>query len=246
MKRAIKTILSSLSFGEGLRVRLVLSVAAIFVAADISFAQSYSLVPNDSINITGMMEDLQTLSIQQQNNSTDTLQLKWKKVSESVPALWEASVCDNQVCYTSLVDSGSMNPIYPADYGFLLLHITPHVNYGTAVIRYEVWDINTPLLRDTLTYILTVNNTSGIAEAESKNAFSIFPNPAKENINILSNLQTGFRFLITDVSGKEIQNGISKTNTISVSTENLQNGVYTVSIFSENQIINTKQFLIQH
>lgn len=225
--------------------KIVLSVAAIFAGTDISFAQSYLNIPSDTINIVGMMEDLETLSIQQQNISTDTIRLQWEKVSESVPALWEASVCDNRVCNTSLVDGGTMNPINPADYGFLLMHITAHVNYGTAVIRYAVWDMANPTLKDTLTYILTINATSGITEAEHKNAFSIFPNPAKENINIISKQQTGFQFLITDVAGIEIENGVSKTNAVSIDTENLTNGLYTVSIFIENKIINTKQFLIQ-
>lgn len=225
--------------------KIVLSAAAIFVAADISFAQSYSLVPNDTINMVGMMEDLETLSIQQPNISNDTIILKWKKVSESVPSLWEANVCDNASCNTSLVDSGTMNPVLQSEYGLLLLHITPHTNFGTAVVRYAVWDIANPELKDTLTYILTVNNTSGIADAENKNSFSIFPNPAKENINIISNFQSGFHYLITDVSGKEINKGISKTNSISVSKENLPNGVYNVSIFTENKIVNTKKILIQ-
>jgi hypothetical protein len=138
-----------------------------------------------------------------------------------------------------------MNPIYPSDYGFLLLHITPHVNYGTAIVRYAVWDFANPAMKDTLTYILTVSATSGIATTENKNAFSISPNPAKDNININSNLPTGFQFLITDVSGKEIEKGVSKTNSISVSTENLSNGIYNISIFTENKIITTKKFLIQ-
>lgn len=224
---------------------MVLSVAAILAATDFSFAQYFSNVPNDTINMVGMMEDLETLSIQQLNTSNKAITLKWQKVSESVPSVWEASVCDNITCNTSLVDSGTMNPVNPADYGLLLLHITPHVNYGKAIVRYAVWDIANPVLKDTLTYILTVTATSGIASSENKNAFSIFPNPAKESINIISKLQTGFQFLITDISGKEIEKGISKTNTISVSTENLPNGVFNISIFTENKIINTKQFLIQ-
>lgn len=191
-----------------------------------------------------MMEDLETLSIQQLNTSVDTIQLKWKKISENVPLLWEASVCDNAFCSTSLVDSGTMNPVLPFEHGLLLLHITPHTNYGTAVVRYAVWDIAKPALKDTLTYILTVSATLGIAEAENKNIFSIFPTPAKDNINIISNLQSGFQFLITDISGKEIENGISKTNSVSVSTSDLPNGVYNVSFFKENKIINTKKILI--
>ena len=173
--------------------KIVLSVAAILAATDFSFAQSFSNTPNDTINIVGMMEDLETLSIRQQNISANTIILKWKKVSENVPALWEASVCDNSFCNTSLVDSGMMNLVLPNDFGLLLLHITPHVNYGTATVRYAVWDIANPTLKDTLTYILTVSATSGIADVENKNTFSIFPNPAKENINIITKLQTGFQ-----------------------------------------------------
>jgi hypothetical protein len=192
-----------------------------------------------------MMEDLQTLSIEQLNISPNTITLKWKKVSESVPLLWEASVCDNQICNTTLVDSGMMNPVNPSDYGLLLLHITAHVNYGTAIVRYAVWDIANPAMKDTLTYILTVSAASGINEIENKKSFTVFPNPAKENMNIITKFQTGFQFLITDVSGKEIENGISKTNSTSVNIQNLPNGVYTISILSENKFLNSKQFLIQ-
>jgi hypothetical protein len=225
--------------------QIVLSVAAIFAVTGISFAQSFSNTPNDTINIVGMMEDLETLSIQQLNISPNTITLKWKKVSESVPLLWEASVCDNQICNTTLVDSGMMNPVNPSDYGLLLLHITAHVNYGTATVRYAVWDIANPAMKDTLTYILTISATSSIAEAENKSAFSIFPNPVTENINISSKLQSGFQYVITDVSGKEIEKGISTTNSISVNTENLPHGVYTVSIFTENKFISTKNIVIQ-
>jgi hypothetical protein len=225
--------------------KIVLSVAAIFAATDISFAQSFSNTPNDTINIVGIMEDLETLSIQQFNTTIDTIHLQWQKVSESVPLLWEASVCDNQICNTTLVNNGTMNPVIPNEYGLLLLHITAHVNYGTATVRFAVWDIANPAMKDTLTYILTVSATSGINEAENKNAISIFPNPAKESINIVSKLQTGFQFLITDVSGKEIEKGISKTNSISLNTQNIANGVYNVSIFSENKIVKTKKILIQ-
>lgn len=225
--------------------KIVLSVAAIFAATDISFAQSFSNTPNDTIHTVGMLEDLQTLSIRQLNISPNTITFKWKKVSESVPFPWEASVCDNKICYAILVDSGTMNPVKPSDYGLLLLHITAHVNYGTATVCYAVWDSANPAMKDTLTYILTVSATSEISETENKNSVTIFPNPAKEKVNINSRFQTGFQFLITDVSGKVIEKGISKTNSILVNTQNLQNGVYTVSILTENKFITTKQFLIQ-
>src|SRR5688572_3464404 len=149
-------------------------------------AQSYSIFPDDTISTTGIMEDMATLTIQQINNSAGTLQLQWQKVSESVPTNWEANVCDNLLCYTSLVDSGMMNPVPPSNYGFLLMHITPHVSYGTAVIRYAVWDMISPLLKDTLTYILTVNSPTGIVTIDSDDV-EIYPTLANDFITVKSN-----------------------------------------------------------
>ncbi len=225
---------------------IVLLVAVILAATDISIAQSYINTPNDTLNITGMMEDLETLNIRQLNNSTNTINLKWKKVSESVPANWEASVCDNTICYTSLVDSGTMNPVIPGDYGFILLHITPHVNYGTAIVRYAVWDITNDANKDTLTYILTVNETSGIDAAANKKNFSIYPNPANNNIYIISNLQSGFEFLITDIAGKKMMGGIAKENSIAIITTNFPNGIYNISVIDNNKKNNTKKIILQH
>jgi len=210
--------------------KFVLSIASILAATDISFAQNFSNTPNDTINIVGMMEDLETLSIQQLNISSNTITLKWKKVSESVPLLWDASVCDNQICYTSLVDSGTMNPIYPSGYGFLLLHITPHVNYGTARVIYEVWDVTTPLLSDTLTYILTVNNTSGIAEAENQNLFTVFPNPASDFISINSNENEKFSFSITNSLGETIYNLAFTINHSPINIHNYPKGIYFITL----------------
>ncbi|CAN5618435.1 hypothetical protein BH11BAC1_BH11BAC1_20120 [soil metagenome] len=136
----------------------MLPVAILLMVTGNSIAQTYSISPNDTIQLTGALEDLQTLSISQINTSADTLNLMWRKVSESVPPNWDAYVCDNSICYTTLEDSGSMNPVLPSDYGFVLLHITPHVDYGTALIRYSVWDINNPGSIDTLTFRLTVNS----------------------------------------------------------------------------------------
>lgn len=225
---------------------IAIAVAAIFAATAVSFAQRYSIVPNDTIRITGLMEDLQTLSIQQVNISTDTIILKWKKISESVPSKWEASICDNSFCNTSLVDSGTMTPVFPNEYGLLLLHITPHVEFGTSIVRYEVWDNAKPSKRDTLTYILTAVETLGIVEAENTNSFSISPNPANGNFSVNKGNQCGSAFSIADITGKIFLIGVFEENTISISTENYPNGVYIISIFDKKNRQSTKKFIVQH
>jgi hypothetical protein len=222
---------------------IVLSVAAFIAAIDICIAQSFLNMPNDTIIKVGALEDLETLSIQQINNTKDTIVLKWSKVSESVPDAWDASICDNSFCNTTLVNNGTMLPINPNEYGFLLLHITPKINYGTAIIRYAVWDEANPTIRDTLTFILSVKAVSGINEIKNKINWNIYPNPTSETINITSFKLSGFNYLITDFTGKEIEKGFSKTNVISIA--NLQNGMYHISIIDGNKMIETIKFLVE-
>jgi hypothetical protein len=203
------------------------------------------LTPGDSVQFTGVFDHLQTLSIQQVNTSADTIQLAWRKLSESVPPNWEAVVCDNVMCYTSLTDSGTMIPVLPGDYGFVLLHITPHVNYGTAVVRYEVWDIGNASLKDTLTYILSLDSVSAISEDKTLEPFQLFPNPANVSFNLRTNLSSGFTYSICDLNGNDVLKGISKTNCVSVSTMNIDCGIYTVTIFEKNNLISNRTISIQ-
>ncbi|MBP7388752.1 MAG: T9SS type A sorting domain-containing protein [Chitinophagales bacterium] len=223
---------------------IILSVAAILAATDFSFSQSYSITPNDTFEVVGYLEDLQTLTISQQNNTADTLYFQWKKVSESVPANWEASVCDNEVCYVSLVDSGTTNPVFPTEAGFILLHVTPHVNYGTAIIRYAIWDINNPILKDTLTFITTATAPSAITETGSKSTFATFPNPANNNINIQFSDNEEYNMAIFNPLGQWIFSGVFTANS-QLSTANWLNGIYTISI-SDNKSSFTKKIIIQH
>ena len=212
---------------------IVLVVAAMLVATTFSFAQSFTNSPNDTVIVNGIMEDLETLIINQVNSTTSTLYLEWQKVSESVPALWEASICDNRICNTSLVDSGTMNPISPADFGFLLLHITAHVNYGTAIIRYAVWDINSPMLKDTLTFLMNVTPT-GIATTNLETPHVWY---AVNKIH-LQNIHENYSLLsINNLNGMEVfSTNINKQNEIYLPT--LPTSIYIIRLSGKQ-----KQFL---
>ena len=61
---------------------IVLVVAAMLVATTFSFAQSFTNSPNDTVIVNGIMEDLETLIINQVNSTTSTLYLEWQKVRD--------------------------------------------------------------------------------------------------------------------------------------------------------------------
>ncbi len=214
---------------------IILTLVTFLVTNVNTLAQSYSIIPNDTIQISGVLEDLETLSIQQQNNSNDTLFLEWKKVSESVPLFWDASICDNSFCYTSLIDSGYMNPVIPGDYGLMLLHITPHVNYGTAIIRYAVWDALTPNLKDTLTYILHVVPTGFTSISRDEIPLKII----KNKIFINQNQNTFSVLRLLNMNGKIIYetaiNNKSEIDLPSIPTAN-----YIVQLIGQQKIYSQK------
>lgn len=208
--------------------------------------QTYSIVANDTVSMTGIMEDLATLTIQQLNISNNTITLEWQKVSESVPPVWETNVCDNVICYSTLINGGVMNPIGPGDFGFLLVHVTPHVNFGTATIRYAVWDAAFPLIKDTLTFILTVNAPTSINDVNEVVDYFLFPNPVDNNLNIKCNATSSFNYQVSDMTGRIIISEVSYTQQLNISTSDYNNGLYFLSITDDNGNERTTKFIIQH
>ncbi len=78
---------------------------------------------------------------------------------------------------------------------------------------------------------MTVNACVGINETENGNLFSVFPNPAKNQINIKADATLiGSSYTVFDNLGKKVLEGkIISENTI-VELENLSVGVYLLSI----------------
>ena len=230
-----------------MKVQMVLSAVVLIATADKAIAQNYRIEPNDTFIINnGNFENLETLIINQRNISSDTIRFAWHKVSESVPVNWEASICDNVTCNTNLADSGMMDPVTPDKSGFLLLHITPHQNYGTAVIRYSVWDLKTPNLKDTLTFIMSTSNSTGINEENNNVSFRITPNPATTNLTIYSDLATRFAYSIFGQNGSLISDGLCETKIPTILLTGIPEGVYTLLIKDKNKVIITKKVIIHH
>jgi hypothetical protein len=194
----------------------------------VSSCQTYSIFPNDTIELTANLEDFNDLMIYQENLTQDSIVLQWSKVSESVPQAWDSYVCDNLLCYGGLEPSGTMNPVGPGDMAFLLVHLTAHVVYGTGTVQYAVWDSNFPAIKDTLTFILHVYDPLGVPEndAVSFNAYL----SSQNSISITTNSDKGFHYIISDINGKRILEGESAENNISLPVGTPGKGIYFVTV----------------
>jgi len=132
------------------------------------YGQNYFHSPNDTLIANTVLDGQVTMNITQIHPNNDTLHFNWSKLDVVMPFGWEANICDNSNCYTSLVDSGTTLPVLPGDDALMLIHCTPHITEGTAIIRYTISEENTPLQIDTLTWIINatvagINSTSSIS-----------------------------------------------------------------------------------
>ncbi|MDF3026790.1 MAG: hypothetical protein K0S23_1097 [Fluviicola sp.] len=80
-----------------------------------------------------------------------------------------------------------------------------------------------------------VVSTAGMIESEQ--TFSIYPNPASDLLNIVSDKTGTLDYRITDVSGKLVQTGKISPNAKVISLNNLQSGTYYITLSGSNSTL---------
>ncbi len=84
-------------------------------------------------------------------------------------------------------------------------------------------------------------------EIEKQNKFSIYPNPSNNQLTIEGELLLASQIIVTDINGKEIKREqIKRANRKhNISTQNLSNGIYFITIQTENNSV-TEKVVVNH
>jgi len=176
-------------------------VMILFITTGIAISQSYYHSPNDTLISNTTVNNSVTMNITQVHPNNDTLQFVWKKFSVSMPNDWTATICDNNTCFPSLIDSSTTLPVLPGDDGLMLVHCYPNTNAGTGVIRYTIYEIHSPQQIDTLTWIINAESTAGINES----AFTTPVYTIKGNQFQLTDSKSKYTNLtLLDLNGREV------------------------------------------
>ena len=90
---------------------------------------------------------------------------------------------------------------------------------------------------------LVVSSTDGIESFNDLNSgVQIYPNPAKFELNIISNIS--FKsIIITNLDGKVMLNNSSEGKTAKINVSTLSNGVYIIQLANAKGIISTQKFI---
>jgi uncharacterized delta-60 repeat protein len=81
-------------------------------------------------------------------------------------------------------------------------------------------------------------------EENQQTSFSIYPNPANENVTI-SNIEVGSTVTLVDVSGKSVSQQFSNSTSVKLQTSALTSGVYFVHVMNNNGISGTQKLVIE-
>lgn len=152
--------------------QFVLTAAILFAAANMMNAQSYQNSPGDSIISNANLDDVSVYTITQLHPGADTVHFRYQKYSVTMPASWDALLCDNANCHPDLKDSSEMIAV-PGDNGLMSLHLNPHWEAGTGIVRYLLHDVNTPTQIDTLTWIISAGAVTVSEQIEMQPVISL-------------------------------------------------------------------------
>ena len=181
------------------------------------------------------------------NNTNRPAELLWHRNIVDKPDEWETWVCDNNLCYTSFVEScPENNPVVIAagDTAILQVHMNPKDLLGCGTIDIDIVSTTDP---ETVVasgrFNFDVNNgtctfqTSGINEVEVE-ALKVLPNPTYGTFE-LSNATLVDRVEVYNVVGK-LMRSFNDTNNNVFDIGDLQKGLYVVSMLSdEGKILKT-------
>ena len=228
-----------------IRLEISMVVTAIMIAVtNILPAQNYSITPDDTIIGWVPYNDIYHFNFLQNNLTTGSLIFSYEKVDVVYPIGWTANLCDNGTCFEGFPNSGTMDTVFNGDVGLMSVGINPGVIPGSSLVQYAIWEVSTPEIVDTLTWIVTAGEPTIIDEISS--IFDFIFNPQIHSLLISSNINDGFEYFVCDLTGRALIKGKSFQSEVSIDVASFKTGIYFIYILKWQTIVKGKQLFINN
>jgi len=206
-------------------------------------AQSYSFSPGKIYNAVVDTSQLNYNGIEVQNTGTTNLNFTWELLLKDTLIDSEFDLCNSGICFNNLPYSGVMPTIPPGQIGFLKMHMFSGRIIGVNTIKYLLKNALLSTV-DTLTFIITVGNPTGLKSLENINIKCFtYPNPSQDIVTIKFSKPMPLEVAVklVDLSGKIVYDNSAvkvENQEIKIDISDFISGYYYVQI-------DTKEFVLK-
>jgi Secretion system C-terminal sorting domain len=207
----------------------MLSLCLLLLVATSALAQTFSVVPNDSMESTIAVNRVADQYIYFENNSSGPIVYQWTITTQTFDSQWIVQMCDNKVCRNLPFAGTNMAPVMPGDSGFLHLIAIPNNVPGDLLVIVSVSDSLHPSDAVDVTFIVHAGTSTAIDPVKLREQLTISPNPATDHLQLRArsgNLQKGNAKLY-DLRGRIVlTQPIAAQQSTSLDLKALEPGIY--------------------
>ena len=216
-------------------IKAVVVIFLVFGLSSSSFAQRYHISPSSSDTMIDFAPSghYSHFIFNIQNLTDGELLFHWQQVFTDIPAGWIVGMCDYGHCYGQLGMSGTMDPLPNTGNGIFALGVDPQNISGQAIVSYALWEEASPTEVDTITWVISSNNNTGLNNLPSgsgKSYLTLYPNPANDFITFQGSNNETFVEVYNTLGQLQLRFHPNNTNEpLDIST--LTKGYYTLKIY---------------
>jgi len=214
-----------------IRIKNLLSLAIAVISSQAAIAQAIEVQGSKIQNFYPESAGFTDCSIYMKNIGTGSLKIAYEKVSADYPAGWDVSFCDNRNCFFSFRDRDTFTAMAPGEKASMKITVFPKGNADTAIVKYAVWDVNNPSVKDTLTFNIMVRWSAG-NYLSCMPQQAIFPVPANRYLQVYTSTVAVVE--IRSLSGQIISCTYPVSDWTRLDIEGLTAGSYVVLLKGSN------------
>lgn len=204
-------------------------------------AQTFFSLPDAVLEKEVAFEQANECYIFFDNPSGDSLQLRWRIFSESVPQDWKIDLCDYGLCYVGIPSNGTMNPVYDTIQPYLKLIVQPGTTPGSAWLWFHVFEKDNEDNATDVYFSLFTPGTTGAGEPQ-KMPLQVFPNPASDVLFIENRDGEAHTARLLNAGGKQMwERPVAANEQIQVNVQAYPSGLY----FLQKDNLQPQKILIQ-
>lgn len=231
---------------------LLFIVGLIGFVAQKASAQSFTL-SEDTVRMAVNNVTLAEPHADLTNTSAGSMTYEWKLKSSDFPDTWKNfGVCDNMQCfmYTNPLDFTTVNESLPVAVGgkfkFKMQMDVATIPSGTHYITASIWEKGAPAEAKDVTFVLG-KWASNVNTVKGNDDVTIYPNPAKSEINVLFNPNAGIKNIsVYNLIGKVVSVYKVQGSSAKLDLQSTPPGIYFMRLIdTQGRVVATRKFTHQ-